>query len=70
MAVDYTRHGIELWQRSETELAAYFNAELSRAVRYEPKRSEAAERIISMHKRHGQVVTRVLKEKVAENATK
>ena len=46
MAVDYTRHGIELWRRSESELAARFNAELSRAVRYEPKRSEAAERII------------------------
>jgi 7-cyano-7-deazaguanine synthase in queuosine biosynthesis len=70
MAVDYTRHGIELWRRSESELAARFNAELSRAVRYEPKRSEAAERIISMHKRHGEVVTRVLQEKVVEQAAK
>lgn len=70
MAVDYARHGIELCQRSESELAAAFNAELSRAVRYEPKRSEAAERIISMHKRHGEVVTRVLQEKIAEHAAK
>jgi hypothetical protein len=70
MAVDYTRHGIELWRRSESELAARFHAELSRAVRYEPKRSEAAERIISMHKRHGEVVTRVLQEKIIEQAAK
>jgi len=46
MAVDYARHGIELWRRSESELAALFNAELSRAVRYEPKHSEAADKII------------------------
>jgi hypothetical protein len=70
MAVDYARHGIELCRRSESELAALFNAELSRAVRYEPKRSEAAEKIISMHKRHGEVVTRVLREKIAEHAAK
>jgi hypothetical protein len=53
IAADYTRHGIELAHRSESELAMLFNAELSRAVRYEPKRSEAAGNIISMHKRHG-----------------
>jgi hypothetical protein len=70
MAIDYTRHGIELWRRSGSELAARFNAELSRAVRYEPKRSEAAEKIISMHKRHGDAVTRVLQEKVVEQAAK
>jgi len=70
IAVDYTRHGIELHRWSETELAAIFNAELSRAVRYEDKRSEAAQRIISMHKRHGEVVARVLEQKVAENAPK
>ena len=68
MAVDYTRHGIELGRRAESELAGLFNFELSRAVRYEPKRSEAAERIVSMHKRHGEVVTRVLREKIAEHA--
>src|SRR5438128_4544308 len=33
MAVDYARHGIELWRRSESELATLFNAELTRAVR-------------------------------------
>ncbi len=68
MAVDYARHGIELSVRSETELAMRFNAELSRAVRYEPKRSEAAEKIIAMHKRHGDVVSRVLRKQIAEHA--
>lgn len=68
MAVDYVRHGIELSQLSESEMAAQFNAELSRAVRYEPKRSEAAERLISMHKRHGEIVSRVLQDQIAEHA--
>ena len=70
IAVDYARHGIELYQRSETDLAAIFNAEISRAVRYETKRSEAAQRIVSMHKRHGEVVNRVLEKKITENAAK
>jgi hypothetical protein len=70
MAVDYTRHGIELWRRSESELATLFNAELTRAVRYESKRSEAAESLISMHKRHGAIVTQVLRQQIVENATK
>jgi 7-cyano-7-deazaguanine synthase in queuosine biosynthesis len=68
MAVDYTRHGIELCRRPESELAMLFNAELSRAVRYEAKRSDSAEKIISIHKRHGEVVARVLEEKVGERA--
>jgi hypothetical protein len=42
MAVDYTRHGIELQNQSESELASLFNTELGRAVRYEAKRIEAA----------------------------
>jgi hypothetical protein len=68
MAVDYVRHGIGLSRLSESEMAAQFNAELSRAVRYEPKRSEAAEMLISMHKRHGEVVSRVLEDQIAEQA--
>lgn len=68
MAVDYARHGIELDRLSEMELAARFNAELSRAVRYEAKRSEVAEKILAMHKRHGEVVVRVLKAKIAEHS--
>jgi hypothetical protein len=68
IAVDYTRHGIELHKRSEEELAAIFNTEISRAVRYEPKRGEAAQAIIAMHKRHGETLTRVLQQKVTDNA--
>ena len=68
MAVDYVSHGMKLHRLSETELATVFNAEITRAVRYETKRSEAAEKIISMHKRHGEVVTRVLQEKIVEQA--
>ena len=68
MAVDYTRHGIELSQQSESELTALFNAELSRAVRYEQKRSQVAEQLISMHKRHGESVAGVLQEKIREQA--
>jgi hypothetical protein len=68
MAVDYARHGIELYRLSESELASVFNAEISRAVRYEPRRSEAAEKIIVMHKRHGEVVTQVLQGKISEQA--
>jgi hypothetical protein len=68
MAVDHTRHGIELQNRSEPELAMLFNAELGRAVRYERRRSESAERIIAMHKRHGKAVTDVLTKKIAERS--
>jgi hypothetical protein len=68
IAVDYTRHAIELHQRSENELAALFNAELSRAVRYQATRGASAQEIIAMHKRHGELVTRVLVQKVAESA--
>jgi hypothetical protein len=68
MAVDYTRHGIELSLRSETELAIRFNTELSRAIRDQLRRGEAAGKIIAMHKRQGEVVSRVLAKKVSEHA--
>jgi hypothetical protein len=68
IAIDYTNHGIELNRLSENELAVAFNAEVGRAVRYEPRRSEAAQKIIAMHKRHGHVVSTVLERKVRENA--
>ena len=67
MAVDYTRHGIEQ-NRSKSELAVLFNAELGLAVRYGGKRSEAAERLVSMHKRHGKAVTDVLAARIAERS--
>jgi 7-cyano-7-deazaguanine synthase in queuosine biosynthesis len=69
MAVDYTRHGIELAKQSEDQLAERFSTEISRAVRNEAKRGEAAQQVIAMHKRHGEVVTRVLRQAVREHAT-
>lgn len=66
MAVDYTRHGIELARRSESELMMRFNAELSRAVRHEGNRNIFAHEFVSMHKRHGETVVRVLNAKVSE----
>jgi hypothetical protein len=69
IAVDYTRHGIELHQRSEEDLAAMFNAEISRAVRYEPKRGEAAQAIIGMHKRHGETVAAGLVARALEKTS-
>jgi hypothetical protein len=68
MAIDYTLHGIELQNRSESELAILFNAELGRAVRYEQKRSESAEKIIAMHKQHGKAVADVLTKVIAERS--
>jgi hypothetical protein len=68
IAIDYVRHGLELAQKSENELAASFNTELSRAVRHVEGRSEAARAIIYMHKRHGEVVSRVLEQQLRANA--
>jgi hypothetical protein len=68
IAIDYVRHGLELARKSENELAASFNTEFSRAVRHVEGRSEAAREIISMHKRHGEVVSRVLEQQLRANA--
>jgi hypothetical protein len=68
MAADCARHGNKLARRSESELAPFFKTELNRAVRREPRRS-APQQIISMHKRHGDLVRRVLEEKLHENAS-
>ena len=70
IAIDYTRHGIELERRSDVEIAGIFNAEISRAVRYEGRGRESAEKLIAMHKRHGTVVRQVLEEQLRFNAPK
>ena len=70
IAIDYTRHGVELENQSEAEIAATFNAEISRAVRYQGKRRDTAEALISMYKRHGANVRQVLEEQVRLNAAK
>src|SRR5262249_5749082 len=41
----------------------------TRAVRYLPKRSEAAQQLILTHKRHGSTVSQVLEQKLKENAS-
>jgi hypothetical protein len=69
IAIDYVRHGIELAGRSANELAGTFNAEISRAVRYEPNRREAAQKTVAMQKRHGEAVVRVLEQSLRENVT-
>jgi len=68
IAIDYLRHGLELARKPENELAATFNTELSRAVRHVEGRSQAAREIISMHKRHGEAVRRVLEQQLRANA--
>jgi 7-cyano-7-deazaguanine synthase in queuosine biosynthesis len=70
IAIDYTRHGIELERRSDVEIAANFNAEISRAVRYERKGRESAENLIAMYKRHGTIVRQILEEQLRFNAPK
>jgi len=69
MAVDYVRHAAELCHRSEEELTATFNTEISRAVRWESDRNRAAKEIVATHKRHGKAVTEVLRQKMAEQAS-
>jgi hypothetical protein len=68
IAIDYVSHGLELARKSESQLAATFNTEISRAVRYVEGRSEFARKIIAMHKRHGEVVSRVLEQQFRANA--
>ena len=68
MAIDYTRHGLDLCRMDNSAMAAKFNVEIGRAIRVEPKQSDAAQEIISMHQRHGESVAHVLSEKVSEHA--
>jgi len=69
IAVNYTRHAMELSRMGTNEMAAKFNAELSRASRTFPRRSEAAEEFIKMHQRHGKTVMRTLEAEVHHHAT-
>ncbi|MCI0728224.1 MAG: 7-cyano-7-deazaguanine synthase [Chloroflexi bacterium] len=66
MAVDYVRHALELDRMSETEIAERFGLEIPRAIRYEQNRTEAAEKLITMHKRHGEAVQKVLNRQLQE----
>jgi hypothetical protein len=68
IAVDYARHAKELNLLSPVEMAAKFNAELSRASRCFPRRGEAAEKFVEMHQRHGKTVMEVLDAEVQRHA--
>jgi len=68
MAVDYIRHTLELNRMSEGEFTSRFNSELTRAVKYEPRRSEAAQGIIGTHKRHAAAVTNVLYKQLSTHS--
>jgi hypothetical protein len=68
MAVDYVRHASELSHMTPEDMAARFNRDLSRAVRFFSKRSEAAKQFIELHKRHGQIVESVVVQYLQKNA--
>jgi len=68
IALDYVRHGLELARKTTSDLTAAFNLEINRAVRHVEKRSQAAQDIIAMHKRHGEVVSHVLEQVLSTNA--
>jgi len=67
MAVDYVRHALELNQMTQEQMAARFNRDLGRAVRYFPKQSEAAKQFIELHKRHGESVQGVVAQHLQGN---
>lgn len=69
IAIDYVRHGFELNRMGEAEITERFNLEIMRAVRFTPRRSEAAQQLVEMHKRHGQVVYKVLTDQIQEHAS-
>jgi 7-cyano-7-deazaguanine synthase in queuosine biosynthesis len=64
IAVDYARHAIELARMSNEAIATRFMSELSRAARALPPASQTAERLVAMHKRHGEVVFGVLADQM------
>jgi hypothetical protein len=68
MAVDYVRHGLELSRMTAEGMASRFNRDLTRAVRFFPRRGEAAQQLIEVHKRHGQAVERVVTDQLQKNA--
>lgn len=69
IAVNYTRHALELSQMGELEIATKFAAELSRAARPLPPVRVSAQRFVDMHARHGEIVASVLKQEIAKSAS-
>ena len=60
MAVDYARHALELSLMDDVTIAASFNGEISRAVRHEHNRGEAAAFLVAVHRRHASAVMSVM----------
>jgi hypothetical protein len=68
IAVDYIRHAFELSRMSEQEMATKFNLEISRAVRaLRGNKRESAQKLIEMHKHHGETVWNVVTQKLTAN---
>lgn len=70
MAIDYVRHCVELFSMTPEEIAQRFSLEVTRAVRHEARRSEAADKIVSAHKRHVGDVMSVMEEQLRAHAGK
>lgn len=70
MAINYVRHCVELFSMTREEIAQHFSLEVSRAVRHEERRSEAADQIVSAHKRHAEDVMSMLEEQLRVHAGK
>jgi 7-cyano-7-deazaguanine synthase in queuosine biosynthesis len=68
MAVNYVRHATALNEMTAEQIAATFNMELSRAVRFAESRREEANRFIEMYKRHASGVCEVLAERIRQVA--
>lgn len=60
MAINYARHALELSLMDGETIAHEFNAQISRAVRYEGDRRGAAAALVEMHQRHAADVWKVL----------
>ncbi len=68
MAVNFARHINELTQMSEEDIAEKFNLELTRAVRFEPNRKEAAQKLIRLHKRYAETSSRVIQQQLEKHS--
>lgn len=68
IAVDYARHALELKTMTPEEVAHQFNLELTRAVRPMVNKRENAERLIALHKRHGEAAYKVITGELADKA--
>jgi hypothetical protein len=68
IAVGYVRHTTELNRMSTMDIAAKFNKDITRAVRYFPRQRETAEQLIKLHKKHGRIVTQVIASQLSLNS--